>query len=118
MEAYSNMIVPIVDALKCLSFLAFDCLLFVLIEQLAAGREKLKDDGQNVSMWLSALAAFSGHLAKKYYRHLNLAPLLQYVACQLMDNQTLDLLVLKEARPANFFFFFPQTFVLALYKRV
>lgn len=56
------MIVPIVDALKCLSFLAFDCLLFVLIEQLAAGREKLKDDGQNVSMWLSSLATFSGHV--------------------------------------------------------
>ena len=65
------------------------------MEKLAEGREKLKDDGQNVSLWLSALASFCGHLAKKY-AGIELSALLQYLVNTLKDNQSLDLLVLKE----------------------
>ena len=68
---------------------------FVIVEKLAEGREKLKDDGQNVSLWLSALASFCGHLAKKY-AGIELSALLQYLVNTLKDNQSLDLLVLKE----------------------
>jgi THO complex subunit 2 len=94
-EAYTNMISPVCDAFKYLTALGYDVLTFVVIEKLAEGREKLKDDGQNVSLWLSALATFCGHLAKKY-AGIELGALLQYLVNTLKDNQSLDLLVLKE----------------------
>ena len=94
-EAYTNMIGPVCDAFKYLTALGYDVLTFVVIEKLAEGREKLKDDGQNVSLWLSALATFCGHLAKKY-AGIELSALLQYLVNTLKDNQSLDLLVLKE----------------------
>lgn len=43
--------------------LEYDVLEYVVIERLAQpGREKLKDDGLNVSDWLQSLASFWGHL--------------------------------------------------------
>lgn len=43
--------------------LEYDVLEYVVIERLAqSGREKLKDDGLNVSDWLQSLASFWGHL--------------------------------------------------------
>lgn len=53
---------------------------------------------RHASHLLFALSSppLSAQFAKKYFRNLSLAPLMQYVASQLMDNQTLDLLVLKE----------------------
>lgn len=43
--------------------LEYDILEYVVIERLAhAGREKLKDDGLNLSDWLQSLASFWGHL--------------------------------------------------------
>lgn len=43
--------------------LEYDILEYVVIERLAqGGREKLKDDGLNLSDWLQSLASFWGHL--------------------------------------------------------
>lgn len=43
--------------------LEYDVLEYVVIERLAqSGRDKLKDDGLNVSDWLQSLASFWGHL--------------------------------------------------------
>ena len=43
--------------------LEYDVLEYVVIERLAqTGREKLKDDGLNLSDWLQSLASFWGHL--------------------------------------------------------
>lgn len=43
--------------------LEFDILQYIVIERLAqGGREKLKDDGLNLSDWLQCLASFWGHL--------------------------------------------------------
>ena len=43
--------------------LEYDVLEYVVIERLAqGGREKLKDDGLNLSDWLQSLASFWGHL--------------------------------------------------------
>ncbi|WMV29376.1 hypothetical protein MTR67_022761 [Solanum verrucosum] len=43
--------------------LEYDILEYVVIERLAqSGREKLKDDGLNLSDWLQSLASFWGHL--------------------------------------------------------
>ncbi|KAL2904630.1 THO complex subunit 2 [Bienertia sinuspersici] len=62
-EAYRDMIMPVVDAFKYLTQLEYDVLEYVVIERLAqSGREKLKDDGHNLSDWLQSLASFWGHL--------------------------------------------------------
>lgn len=45
------------------SQLEYDVLEYVVIERLAqGGRDKLKDDGLNLSDWLQSLASFWGHL--------------------------------------------------------
>ncbi|CAO2828529.1 unnamed protein product [Amaranthus hypochondriacus] len=62
-EAYRDMIMPVVDAFKYLTQLEYDVLEYVVIERLAqSGREKLKEDGLNLSDWLQSLASFWGHL--------------------------------------------------------
>lgn len=51
--------------LNCMLFfqLEYDILEYVVIERLAqGGRDKLKDDGLNLSDWLQSLASFWGHL--------------------------------------------------------
>ncbi|KAL0446700.1 UNVERIFIED_CONTAM: THO complex subunit [Sesamum latifolium] len=64
-EAYRDMIAPVVDAFKYLTQLEYDILEYVVIERLAqGGREKLKDDGLNLSDWLQSLASFWGHLLR------------------------------------------------------
>jgi hypothetical protein len=43
--------------------LEYDILQYIVIERLAqGGREKVKDDGLNLSDWLQCLASFWGHL--------------------------------------------------------
>jgi len=62
-EAYRDMITPVVDAFKYLTQLEYDILQYIVIERLAqGGRAKLKDDGLNLSDWLQCLASFWGHL--------------------------------------------------------
>ncbi|KAL6600452.1 hypothetical protein ACP70R_045252 [Stipagrostis hirtigluma subsp. patula] len=62
-EAYRDMTTPIVDTFKYLTQLEYDILQYIVIEHLAqGGREKLKDDGLNLSDWLQCLASFWGHL--------------------------------------------------------
>ncbi|KAK6146688.1 hypothetical protein DH2020_020557 [Rehmannia glutinosa] len=66
-EAYRDMIAPVVDAFKYLTQLEYDILEYVVFERLAqAGREKLKDDGLNLSDWLQSLASFWGHLYESF----------------------------------------------------
>uniref|UniRef100_M8C3P4 THO complex subunit 2 n=1 Tax=Aegilops tauschii TaxID=37682 RepID=M8C3P4_AEGTA len=61
-EAYRDMINPVVDAFKYLTQLEYDILQYIVIERLAqGGRERVKDDGLNLSDWLQCLASFWGH---------------------------------------------------------
>uniref|UniRef100_A0A453GAR0 THO complex subunit 2 N-terminal domain-containing protein n=2 Tax=Triticinae TaxID=1648030 RepID=A0A453GAR0_AEGTS len=58
-EAYRDMINPVVDAFKYLTQLEYDILQYIVIERLAqGGRERVKDDGLNLSDWLQCLASF------------------------------------------------------------
>ena len=49
----------------------------------------------NVSLWLSSLASFCGHLTRKY-TGVELTALMQLLVNKLKDSQSIDLLVLKE----------------------
>ncbi|CAO2828526.1 unnamed protein product [Amaranthus hypochondriacus] len=95
-EAYRDMIMPVVDAFKYLTQLEYDVLEYVVIERLAqSGREKLKEDGLNLSDWLQSLASFWGHLCKKY-PSMELRGLFQYLVNQLKRGQGIELLLLQE----------------------
>ncbi|GAB2226287.1 hypothetical protein Drorol1_Dr00022088 [Drosera rotundifolia] len=95
-EAYRDMINPVVDAFKYLTQLEYDVLEYVVIERLAqAGRDKLKEDGLNLSDWLQSLASFWGHLCKKY-PSMELRGLFQYLVNQLKRGQGTELILLQE----------------------
>ncbi|XP_017222292.2 THO complex subunit 2 [Daucus carota subsp. sativus] len=95
-EAYRDMITPVVDAFKYLTQLEYDILEYVVIERLAlVGREKLKDDGLNLSDWLQSLASFWGHLCKKY-PSMELRGLFQYLVNQLKKGNGIELVLLQE----------------------
>uniref|UniRef100_A0A0D9V9I6 THO complex subunit 2 n=1 Tax=Leersia perrieri TaxID=77586 RepID=A0A0D9V9I6_9ORYZ len=95
-EAYRDMITPVVDAFKYLTQLEFDILQYIVIERLAqGGREKLKDDGLNLSDWLQCLASFWGHLCKKHHS-VELRSLFQYLVNQLKKDIGIELVVLEE----------------------
>ncbi|XP_065616400.1 THO complex subunit 2 isoform X1 [Quercus suber] len=103
-EAYRDMITPVVDAFKYLTQLEYDVLEYVVIERLAqGGRDKLKDDGLNLSDWLQSLASFWGHLCKKY-PSMELRGLFQYLVNQLKKGQGIELVLLQELiqQMANF----------------
>ncbi|KAK9115903.1 hypothetical protein Sjap_014850 [Stephania japonica] len=95
-EAYRDMINPVVDAFKYLTQLEYDVLEYVVIERLAqGGRNKLKDDGLNVADWLQSLASFWGHLCKKY-PSMELRGLFQYLVNQLKRGTGIELVLLQE----------------------
>lgn len=95
-EAYKDMITPVVDAFKYLTQLEYDVLEYVVIERLAqGGREKLKEDGLNLSDWLQSLASFWGHLCKKY-PSMELRGLFQYLVNQLKRGEGIELVLLQE----------------------
>ena len=95
-QAYENIIPPLVDCLKYSSPLAFDCLVFVILENLSnPTRGRLKSDGTNISGWLQGLALFTGLLFKKY-PNIELNGIIKYIFNQLNDGNSLDLIVLSE----------------------
>ena len=77
-QAYDNLIVPVVDMMKYLTPMSFDVLSYIVLSHLASPtKERLKDDGLNVSLWMQSLSSFCGNLYKKY-PSIELVGLLQY----------------------------------------
>ncbi|CEG00912.1 THO complex, subunitTHOC2, N-terminal [Ostreococcus tauri] len=94
-QAYPNMIDQIVHSLKYCNMLMLDTLLFFAIRQFSDTKPKLKEDGQNISRWFSALCTFCGALYRRYH-HIELSSLLQYILKSVNRGQVLNLLILKE----------------------
>ncbi|KAJ1617520.1 transcription and export-related complex subunit-domain-containing protein [Pavlovales sp. CCMP2436] len=92
-ESYENLIAAVVESLRWLSPLAFDCLSFSLLEHLGAGRARLKDDGLNASHWLQSLAAFTAAIYRRHFG-IELRGLLHYLAHALKAGQSTQLLLL------------------------
>ena len=95
-QAYDNLIVPVVEMMKYLTPLSFDVLSFELLVHLSdPDKVRLKDDGLNVSLWMKSLSSFCGNLYKKYPT-IELLGLLQYIANALKAGQSLQLVVLRD----------------------
>ncbi|KAA3678999.1 THO complex subunit 2 [Paragonimus westermani] len=91
-QLYTNLVGPVVEALKYVSSLGYDVLTFCIIEALIADETKLED--LQLSQSLQALSAFTGLLCKKY--QFDLSGLLQYVLNQLKVGKSYDLQILRE----------------------
>ena len=93
-EAYPNMIQPVVEALKYCGSLSLDILLHELLRRLSIERDKLKADGQHFATWFSSLCSFTGVFCKRF--RVELSAVLLYIIRTLEHNQNFDLLILRE----------------------
>ena len=95
-QAYDNLIVPVVEMMRYLTPMSFDVLTFIILSHLASPQKtQMKTDGLNVSMWMQSLSSFCGNLYKKYPL-IELVGLLQYVANTLKSGTSLQLLLLRD----------------------
>lgn len=94
-EAYPNMIQPVVDSLKYCGSLSLDVLLYHIIHRLSSSKIKVKSDGQHVMTWFSSLSAFTGLLCRHFSR-VDLHAIIYYIVGTLKDGQNFDMLVFSE----------------------
>ncbi|KDQ14762.1 hypothetical protein BOTBODRAFT_32521 [Botryobasidium botryosum FD-172 SS1] len=102
-QAYDNLVEPIAEAARSLTTIGYDVLIYAILAALSnQNRPRMKEDGMSVAMWLQNLALFTGTVFKKFSA-MDPSPMLQYVANQLRNNQSKELLVLREliARMTN-----------------
>lgn len=53
--AYDNLAAVVVQALRCITLMGFDVLIFIILDALAnPNKERVKDDGVNTSDWLQS----------------------------------------------------------------
>ena len=55
-EAYALMTEPILDALRFFTSFGYDVLSYTVVDRLASGRSKLKEDGLHISDWLQVIS--------------------------------------------------------------
>ncbi|ETS61330.1 hypothetical protein PaG_04350 [Moesziomyces aphidis] len=95
-QAYDNLIQPLVESAKYLSQFEYDIFAFNLVDALSnPEKERTKQDGTNISLWLKSLAAFCGTLYRRYAM-MDCTPVLQYLVNQLKANNSKDLVIMSE----------------------
>ncbi|KAF6762809.1 transcription factor/nuclear export subunit protein 2-domain-containing protein [Ephemerocybe angulata] len=93
--AYENLASVIVQALRYVTNMGFDVLVFVILDTLSDDKkDRLKTDGVNIADWLQSLAGFTGMLFRRY--NTDLKPVLKYVVNRLQADVTSDITILKE----------------------
>ncbi|KAF7353062.1 THO complex subunit 2 [Mycena venus] len=93
--AYDNLANVVIQALRYVTTMGFDVLVFIILDALAnPNKDRVKDDGVNTSDWLQSLASFTGMLFRRY--SADLTPLLKYIVHQLHNGQTTEIIVLRE----------------------
>ncbi|PFH52601.1 hypothetical protein AMATHDRAFT_74079 [Amanita thiersii Skay4041] len=93
--AYDNLASVVIQALRYVTNMGFDVLVFIILDAFANPRkERVKDDGVNTSDWLQSLASFTGMLFRRY--SADLTPLLKYIVHQLHNGQATEIVVLRE----------------------
>ncbi|CEH18317.1 KEKE-like motif-containing transcription regulator (Rlr1)/suppressor of sin4 [Ceraceosorus bombacis] len=95
-QAYDNLIAPIVECAKYLSELEYDVFTFILLDALSnPEKERTKQDGTNISLWLKSLSSFAGMLYRRH-KEIDVGPVLQYMANQLKQDNSKDLVLIRE----------------------
>ncbi|GAA5837682.1 hypothetical protein JCM3766R1_000555 [Sporobolomyces carnicolor] len=95
--SYDNLILPVIDAARYLTDLGYDVLAYCVLDALSGTRNKTKEDGTSVAMWLSGIASFTGQLYRRWANMATSLPtILQYLVNQLVAGNSKDLIVLRE----------------------
>ncbi|KAK0191289.1 transcription factor/nuclear export subunit protein 2-domain-containing protein [Armillaria mellea] len=93
--AYDNLASVVIQALRFVTNMGFDVLVFIILDALSnQKKERVKDDGVNTSDWLQSLASFTGMLFRRY--SADLTPVLKYIVHQLQNGMTSEIVVLRE----------------------
>jgi len=96
LESYENIVDAVVECARYFTYLAYDVLIWSLMSALGGtGRNRVQADGMLTSKWLAALSLFAGKVFKRY-SFMNPTPIVQYVAQQLRQGNSTDLIVLEE----------------------
>lgn len=96
LESYENIVDAVVECARYFTYLAYDVLTWSLMSALGGqGRNRVQADGMLTSKWLAALSLFAGKVFKRY-SVMNATPIVQYVAEQLRQSNSTDLIVLEE----------------------
>ncbi|KAI5283533.1 THO complex subunit 2, partial [Ascosphaera aggregata] len=96
-EAYENLIEVVVECARYFTYLGYDILTWSLISSLGQkGRSRVQQGGMFTSRWLNSLSSFVGRVFKRYSSIMDPVPILQYVAEQLRQNNSTDLIVLEQ----------------------
>ncbi|KAL2854631.1 transcription factor/nuclear export subunit protein 2-domain-containing protein [Aspergillus pseudodeflectus] len=95
-ESYENLIEVVVECARYFTYLGYDITTWALINSLGQkGRSRVQEGGLLTSRWLNALATFAGRTFKRY-SVMDPSPVLQYVAEQLRQNNSTDLVILEQ----------------------
>ncbi|EME43129.1 hypothetical protein DOTSEDRAFT_45118 [Dothistroma septosporum NZE10] len=95
-QSYSNMIPSLVECTRYFSPLAYDVLTWTLISSMSGkGQSRIQGDGMLTSSWLLALSQFVAVLYSRY-SHLNISPILQYLASEFRVGDSTDLGMFEE----------------------
>ena len=96
LESYENIVDAVVECARYFTYLAYDVLTWSLMSSLGGkGRNRVQADGMLTSKWLAALSLFAGKVFKRY-SVMNPTPIVQYVADQLRQGNSTDLIILEE----------------------
>lgn len=96
-EAYENLIEVVVECARYFTDLGYDVLTWALINSLGKkGRSRVQQSGLFTSRWLNSLALFAGRVFKRFSSITDPAPVLQYVAEQVRQNNSTDLIILEQ----------------------
>lgn len=96
LESYPNLIEAFVECAKYFTDLAYDVLVWSLMNSLGKSRSRTQaEHALTTSKWLQALSKFTGKVYRRY-SSLSPAPVLQYVNHQLVEGNSTDLIILKE----------------------
>jgi len=96
LESYPNLIEAFVECAKYFTNLAYDVLVWSLMNSLGKSRSRTQaEHALTTSKWLQALSKFTGKVYRRY-SSLTPTPILQYVNHQLVDGNSTDLIILKE----------------------
>lgn len=94
-ETYPNMIDPMVECCRYLTFLGYDCLNWTFINSFKEERSGVQGDGMLTKHWLKNAALFVGK-AYRRYSLMDPTPILQFVADQLLRGKLFMLEILEQ----------------------
>ena len=96
LESYENIADAVVECARYFTDLAYDVLTWSLMSALGgAGRNRVQADGMLTSKWLAALSLFAGKVFRRYTM-MEPTPIIHYVADQLRQGNSTDLIILEE----------------------